>query len=86
MLRIMYRNAHFRREIAKHTFRINIFTEDIQILQDGKICSPRLSYVEVIHDTSPPLKFRTIKTNEQVNTDEKKLISLSLITINVKKY
>lgn len=73
----MYRNIHFRTEIAKHTFHINIFTEDIQILEDRKICSPRLSYIEVIHDTSPPLKFRTIKTNAQVNTDEKQLISRS---------
>lgn len=73
----MYRNIHFRREIAKHTFHINIFTEDIQILEDGKIYSPRLFYIEMTHDTSPPLKFRTIKTNAQVNTDEKQVISLS---------
>lgn len=73
----MYRNIHFRREIAKHTFHINIFTEDIQVLEDGKLCSPQLSYIEMIHDASPPLKFRTIRTSAQVNTDEKQLISLS---------
>lgn len=54
----MYRNIHFRRETGKHT-HISVLVEDIHILQDGEVCFPRIE----IHDTSPPLKLRTVKTS-----------------------
>lgn len=32
-----------KRDRKTHTFHINELVEDIQILQDGKVCFPRLS-------------------------------------------